>query len=664
MSKYIYLDFEYCHPAEKSVDTVCCSWKKSDNDTLHHMWLYKNKKAKTSLAKIFYQYKEKRYIFVSYAVTAEARAFIDIGLDPTMFKWVDLYVEWRQLRNCCDQFNYGRYYLKGMRRRSVPPSVNKADNVGRDNNMLGFGLTDCVARLLKINIDKDLKHAMRDLILSAPEQFTQEEVDDILEYCDKDIVYLPEIHYIMHQEMSARVQYTKPSLQKVQIKRGAFSADVAKMENEGIPIDMEAITNLRKNVALAKDKLIRDLVEKHYPFFIEKKKRKTDLKGRWVDTYKQFESFIKADPRITASKWKRTDSGRFCTDDQYLKKFEGIPEIKAYRETRQILGQLKWLREPEGTTPDLMDNIGSDGRMRTFFGIFGTQTARNAPSAKKFILAMSAWLRCLIRPPKEYRIVELDYGSQEFAIAAILSKDKSMMDAYNSGDPYLYFAKKAGAVPKDGTKDRYKKERNLFKSTTLGLQYGMGVKALANKLSVDTGSTVIQEQAQVLISKHKNIYPTYWRWLSRIDRKYIRNKYLKLPCGWALLADNPNTLSVRNFPTQGAGSSVIREAVRRCHKKNIVTIATLHDSIYILAKEESWQNQADATTKIMFEAFNEVLNVTSDDINIRIDVDSHSHEETWVSEKGAAHYEILKEYLRLKKTREDRIKELMKTIYN
>lgn len=42
-----------------------------------------------------------------------------------------------------------------------------------------------------------------------------------------------------------------------------------------------------------------------------------------------------------------------------------------------------------------------------------------------------------------------------------------MLKAYHSGDPYLYFAKLAGAVPKDGTKEEYSRERNLFKSTCI-----------------------------------------------------------------------------------------------------------------------------------------------------------------------------------------------------
>ena len=301
--------------------------------------------------------------------------------------------------------------------------------------------------------------------------------------------------------------------------------------------------------------------------------------------------------------------------------------------------------------------------MRTFFGIYGTQTARNAPAAKRFIFAMSAWLRCLIRPPKGYVITELDFASQEFAIAAILSKDENMIEAYTSGDPYLYFAKKAKAVPKDGTKAKYKIERELFKSTTLGLQYGMGSKSLAIKLSSDMGKPVTEREAEKLINLHKKIYPTYWKWLKKIDREYARKGFLLLPCGWALLGDNKQVLSVRNLPTQGGGSSVIREAVKWTINAGIPMISTLHDSEYIISKKEDVESDIVETTDIMIESFNKVLNNTTN-LNIRIDVKSHTHEEVWVSEKGETYYNILKEYLEPKETREDIEQKLMETVYS
>jgi len=660
--KYVYIDFEYNHPEEYFPELVCASWKLSDCPTTFNCWLYRDQNQKVQLQELLLEYQKQGYTFCSYAVTAEARCFDALGLDPTDFDWVDLYLEWRQVRNCNDEYSYGVYYLGNMKMKSVPPHLNPKRNEGKNNMQLFFGMQDCCVRLLNIKPDFYLKKGMRDLILTAPDTFTKEEQSDIMEYCDSDIQYLPQIHQMMTDILFKLLGWNRPRIIRAQLKRGEFSAHVALMESTGIPLDMSAIQNLRKNIELAKDKLISNLVDNYYPFFTKSKKRKRDLLGTWRDTYKKFDEFLVNCDQIDHKLWKRTESGRYVNDDDYLKKFEGIPEIKEYREVRKILGQLRWLREPKENETDLFDSIGKDGRLRTFFGIYGTQTARNAPAARRFIFAMSAWLRCLIRAPKGYTITEIDYASQEFAIAAILSGDKNMIEAYKSGDPYMYFAKHSHAIKKGMSKAEIKEVRNLFKETKLGIQYGMGVKSLAIKLTSDTGRKVTEREAEKQIDRHKRLYPIYWRWLKRIDREYARQNYLTLPCDWVLLGDNPHTLSVRNFPTQGTGSSIIREAVKRCKEHEITVISTLHDSIYILSKDDDVDFEVGLASGCMVSSFNKIL--VDKVLEIRLDITSHKSDEPWISEKGSRFYEILKEYLKPQVTGVDLKKKLLETVYS
>jgi hypothetical protein len=57
-----------------------------------------------------------------------------------------------------------------------------------------------------------------------------------------------------------------------------------------------------------------------------------------------------------------------------------------------------------------------------------------------------------------------------------------MIAAYRFGDPYLAFAKQAGAVPIDATKQSHSAERDLFKACVLAVQYGMVPDALALRI--------------------------------------------------------------------------------------------------------------------------------------------------------------------------------------
>ena len=50
------------------------------------------------------------------------------------------------------------------------------------------------------------------------------------------------------------------------------------------------------------------------------------------------------------------------------------------------------------------------------------------------------------------------------------------------GDPYLAFAKQAGAVPADATKQSHGPERELFKQCVLAVAYGMEAKSLALRI--------------------------------------------------------------------------------------------------------------------------------------------------------------------------------------
>jgi len=159
--------------------------------------------------------------------------------------------------------------------------------------------------------------------------------------------------------------------------------------------------------------------------------------------------------------------------------------------------------------------------------------------------------------------------------------DENLLNAYQSGDPYLYLAKLAGAVPWDGTREEYGVQRDLFKSTTLGLSYGMSKYGLSNKLTNDMGRKVDEEEAQELINKFNRSYAVYHRWTKKIQHQYRKDGYIKLPCGWYMWGDNRNERSVGNVPIQGFASSIMRKAVSLAQDKGLQVILTLHDAIYI-----------------------------------------------------------------------------------
>ena len=104
---------------------------------------------------------------------------------------------------------------------------------------------------------------------------------------------------------------------------------------------------------------------------------------------------------------------------------------------------------------------------------FRSDTGRNQPSTSKFIFGPSCWIRGFIKPGPGKFLAYIDYSQQELGIAAALSGDRKMQEAYRSGDPYLRFAQMAGAVPTNATKKSHPEERTAYKVGMLAVQYGI-----------------------------------------------------------------------------------------------------------------------------------------------------------------------------------------------
>ena len=191
------------------------------------------------------------------------------------------------------------------------------------------------------------------------------------------------------------------------------------------------------------------------------------------------------------------ESGQLdLSDGTFRQMAKSYPVVSPYRELRSSLADLR--------LNDLA--VGSDGRNRTILSAFRSRTGRNQPSNTRFIFGPSVWLRGLIKPPPGYAVAYVDWQQQEFGIAAALSGDTAMQAAYRSGDPYLAFAKQAGAVPADATKATHGPQRELFKQCVLAVQYGM--EADASPLRIGQPPIVARD----LLRAHRDTYRTFWRW--------------------------------------------------------------------------------------------------------------------------------------------------------
>ena len=292
--------------------------------------------------------------------------------------------------------------------------------------------------------------------------------------------------------------------------------------------------------------------------------------------------------------WPRLDSGELALDDDTFRQMaRAYPAVAPLRELRHSLGEMRLFS-------DLA--VGSDGRNRCLLSPFRSITGRNQPSNARFIFGPSCWLRSLIQPEPGRAVAYVDWSQQEFGIAAALSGDTAMMDAYTSGDPYLTFAKQARAVPADATKKSHPREREQFKVCALAVQYGMGPHSLAQSLGQP------EAMARELLRLHRETYPTFWRWSDSAVNHAMLRGWLHTVFGWRVqVGPRANPRSLANFPMQANGAEMLRLACCLATERGVAVCAPVHDALLVEGPAGRIQSVVLDTQRAMTEASRVVL---------------------------------------------------------
>jgi hypothetical protein len=413
------------------------------------------------------------------------------------------------------------------------------------------------------SIEKD---EMRSLILGGG-PWSDSERTRSLEYCAGDVAALERLL----PAMAPRLDLPRALL------RGCYMKAAAAMEYAGVPIDMPTLALLRKHWTDIQDELIRE-VDASYGVF----------DGR---TFKadEWERYLV----LHGIPWPRLSSGRLdLSDDAFRQMAKAHPQVSPMRELRSALSELR--------LNDLA--VGRDGRNRTILSAFRSRTGRNQPSNTRYIFGPSVWLRSLIRPPPGYGLAYIDWSQQEFGIAAALSGDPAMQAAYISGDPYLAFAKQAGEVPEDATKQTHAPTRELFKQCVLAVQYGMEADSLAARIGQ------LPVVARDLLRAHRETYRTFWRWSNAALDQAMLTGSLHTVFGWHVhVSEAPNPRSLRNFPMQANGAEMLRLACCLAIERGIEVCAPVHDAVLICAPLDRLERDIAGMRAAMAEASRAVL---------------------------------------------------------
>jgi hypothetical protein len=445
-------------------------------------------------------------------------------------------------------------------------------------------------------MDAEEKVGMRALAMRGG-PFTEAEKNDLVTYCEGDVRALD----LLFAKMFPRIDMARALI------RGRYMKAVARMEFVGIPIDVALYETLVTCWPEIRTGLISAAHEKYNVF------------PNGVFSRACFAEYLQKNDMS----WPTTKAGHLALDHDTFKDMSRVyPEVEQLKQTLHSLGKLR--------LSDLA--VGADGRNRTLLSPFAARTSRNQPSTTKYVFGLAAWLRNLIRPAPGRAIAYLDYEQQEFGIAAVLSNDAAMKEAYASGDPYLAFAKQAKAVPPDATKQSHKKERDRYKNCSLGVQYGMREHSLARRIEQSPA------HARELLDAHRRTYPDYWKWSDAAVDFAMLHGWTETVFGWRQqVGVDANPRSLQNFPAQANGAEMLRLAAVFSTERGVNVGGPIHDALLAEAAIE----EIDAKVATARQGMADASRVILGGFELRTDVKVIRWPDRYVDERGEKMWEVV-----------------------
>ena len=513
-------------------------------------------------------------LFVSYNAAAEMGCFLALGW-PMPARGIDCLVEYRAL------INETRPKLPNGQTAPSPPAKF-------EHALAAYGFTHA-SSAIKAEISEDIGNARWRAKWSR---------EIITNYCADDVDALAKLFVAM---LGGRVQRfidgaVRRRLQPMDVARAQYrfrysGPTTARIQWAGLPIDVENWTVINKQ----RKGLAEATIRRYDPTLqldangniVGSLYWNNSAKNRWTwgkhgDT--RFAQFL-LERNIP---WQRLRSGALDLKESTFKDHQN-PEIQKIHRLR-------------GSMSVLQSNsirVGPDGRHRCSMLTFKTGTSRNAP--RDSIIASAVWVRSALMAPPGYSLITIDWANQEIAIVAILSGDRELIRAYETGDIYHAFGLAAGVV-KEPDPESWRQspggelQRQMLKAAVLAINYGMGAEALALKV----GITV--HEALALLTTHHRVYHRFWTWREQyIDTALVRGE-MRTIMGWPQRIVAVNRRAIANFAAQANAAELMRLAACIAIEEGIEICMPVHDQFIAVAPDTEARAVADRLARIMVDA--------------------------------------------------------------
>jgi DNA polymerase-1 len=219
---------------------------------------------------------------------------------------------------------------------------------------------------------------------------------------------------------------------------------------------------------------------------------------------------------------------------------------------------------------------------------------------------------------KGNRLVSVDYSQQELRLAAVLSGDDGMIDAFNK-DEDIHVQTAAlvfGVKPEDVTKQ----QRYAAKAFNFGIIYGQGPHGLSASSGLEYG------QAREFIAKYFEVRPKLKEFLDSLREQAKDQGYVETIMGRRRPTpdvQSPNFVvreaglrAAINMPMQGSAADIMKLAMVKIAEKlpkEAKILLQVHDSLIVEVSKE----KAEAIGEIMKQTMETVIELP---VKLRADI--------------------------------------------
>ncbi|XMB85874.1 DNA polymerase [Mycoplasmatota bacterium WC44] len=426
---------------------------------------------------------------------------------------------------------------------------------------------------LGVEVDKSLQHS---------DNWNEELTDKHIEYAKFDAELTYKLFPILRQKINENFSLLKEYeinmdalkvLVKVRVNGFRFSLTEWDKQKANLQAEVEAIKEemiLELENALADEDDIENI-------------RKYANFNSYIDVLNIFGLLI---PKLKS------------TADAVLAKHSHIKGVKLLREYRT---KYKLAYGNDG----FVKYISSNGKVHPNWNAIGAVTGRMSCS-KPNIQQIPSSLKRFFIADEGYKIISIDYSQVELRIAAYMSSDEAMINAFEKGeDLHLLTAKVIFSKDKIS-----KEERGAAKEINFGLLYGMTPKGLSVRLSNVLKEKVSVRKCERFIEKYFRHYKKLKRWLDKQKRK----SEICTTLGKKFKAQRLSTMQRANYPIQGTGAEVMKTALILLDQllpNDVKILAVVHDEVVIQAPEPSADAVKTLAENCMDRGFKSVVNIKS-----------------------------------------------------